>query len=190
MRSLMCAEKGMSAGVEVRPISRADLSLVAEIDRTEDIGALYVQIGAELTLRRGKWSAPAWDPTGDHEHSVLGQVDTLEQYVDAGGIAVGAFAGRSLIGIGVVVPHVREEIAQLAFLHVSAPWRATGVGSRLLEALVKIARGAGDSEMVVSATPTENTVAFYIRHGFISDAEPLPELFQREPDDVHMRREL
>lgn len=186
----MSAGKGTSAAVEVRPISRAELSLVAQIDRTERIGALYVQNGTALSLRRGAWSAPAWDPTGDHEHSVASQVKAVEGYVDAGSIAVGAFAGGSLIGLGVVVPHVGHEIAQLAFLHVSEAWRAKGVGSDLVESLVQIARGTGDSEMVVSSTPTKNTVAFYSRRGFMPDAEPLPELFQREPEDVHMRRGL
>ena len=186
----MSGRKGKSAAVDVRPISRSELSLVAGIDRTEYISTLYVQNGREIVLRDAERSAPPWDPTGDHEHSVASQVTALERYVDAGGIAMGAFAGGSLIGIGVIVPHVRGEIAQLAFLHVSASSRAAGIGSGLLETLVQIARAAGDSEMVVSATPTENTVVFYSRRGFVPDAEPLPELFQREPEDVHMRRRL
>ena len=93
-------------------------------------------------------------------------------------------------GIGVVVPHLRPRIAQLAFLHVSAPLRATGIGSRLSEQLEQIARAAGDSDMVVSATPSENTVRFYLGRGFQPMAEPLAELFELEPEDVHMRKVL
>ena len=94
------------------------------------------------------------------------------------------------VGIGVVVPHRRPGIAQLAFLHVSAPLRATGIGSRLSEQLEQIARTAGDSEMVVSATPSENTVHFYRRRGFEPMADPLVELSELEPEDVHMRKKL
>ncbi len=114
----------------------------------------------------------------------------LEHYVDAGGIALGAFASDQLVGIGVVVPHLRPGIAQLAYLMVSASVRATGIGSRLSEQLDEIARTAGDSDMVVTATPTENTVRFYLGRGFEPMAEPLAELFALEPEDVHMRKVL
>jgi predicted N-acetyltransferase YhbS len=60
----------------------------------------------------------------------------------------------------VVVPHIRPAIAQLAFLHVSQDFRAAGVGSRLSADLELVARRAGDTEIVVSATPSENTVRF------------------------------
>ena len=171
-------------------MDRTDLSLVVEIDRAERIDVLYEQHGTQLVARHGNWSAPAWDPDGDGEHSVGAQVHALEHYVDIGGVAVGAFASGRLVGIGVVVPHLRPRIAQLAFLHVSAPLRATGIGSRLSEQLQQIARTAGDSDMVVSATPSENTVRFYLGRGFQPMAEPFAELFELEPDDVHMRKVL
>jgi predicted N-acetyltransferase YhbS len=98
--------------------------------------------------------------------------------------------GGRLVAIGVVVPHLRPAIAQLAFLHVSEALRARGIGSRLSEELEQIAHGAGDSAMVVSATPSENTVRFYMSRGYELMAQPLPELLEREPEDVHMRKVL
>ena len=45
--------------------------------------------------------------------------------------------------------------------------------------------------MVVSATPSLNTVRFYLHRGFEPWAEPLPELYEIfEPDDVHMQKRL
>jgi hypothetical protein len=44
--------------------------------------------------------------------------------------------------------------------------------------------------MVVSATPSLNTVRFYERRGFAPMAEPLPELYELEPEDVHMLKAL
>jgi GNAT superfamily N-acetyltransferase len=180
----------VETAVEIRGLGRAELSRVAEIDRRERIEVQYVQHGTELLARHGSWSSLAWDPDGDGEHSVAAQIHMLERYVDAGGMALGAFAGERLVGIGVVVPHLRPGIAQLAYLMVSAPSRATGVGSRLCEQLDEIARTAGDSTMVVTATPTENTVRFYRGRGFEPMAEPLPELFELEPEDVHMSKVL
>ena len=184
----MCQPEAVEPAVEFRRLGRTELSRVAEIDRTERIDVLYDQHGTQLVARRGNWSASAWEPDGHGEHSVDAQVHTLLRYVDTGGIALGAFAGGRLVGIGVVVPHLRPGIAQLAFLHVTAPMRATGIGSRLLEQLEQIARPAGDSEMVVSATPSEKTVRFYLGRGFQPMAEPLAELFELEPEDVHMRK--
>ncbi|HTN79413.1 MAG TPA: GNAT family N-acetyltransferase [Acidimicrobiales bacterium] len=180
----------MGPAVDVRGLDRTELSRVAEIDRSERIEVQYEQHGTELVARHGTWNAKPWDPDGHGEHSVKAQVHMLERYVDAGGIALGAFAGEGLVGIGVVVPHLRPGIAQLAYLMVTAPCRATGVGSRLCERLDEIAHAAGDSEMVVTATPSENTVRFYRGRGFEPMAEPFVELFELEPEDVHMHKRL
>jgi GNAT superfamily N-acetyltransferase len=166
--------------VEIRRLAPTELSRVVEIDRTERIDLIYEQRGTELVERRGNWSAPAWDRDGRGEHSVEAQRHALERYADAGGIALGAFSGGRLVGIGVIVPH----------LHVSEAFRAAGIGSRLCDDLELMVRGAGDSEMVVSATPSENTVRFYLGRGYELMAEPLPELFELEPEDVHMKKRL
>jgi len=180
----------VETSVEVRRLARSELSRVAEIDRTEHIDVLYEQRGTELVARRGNWSASPWHPDGHGEHSVEAQRHALEHYADAGGIALGAFSGGRLVGIAVVVPHLRPAIAQLAYLHVSAAFRGAGVGRRLCDELEAIARGAGDTEMVVSATPSENTVRFYMGCGFRPMAHPLPELLALEPEDVHMMKTL
>jgi GNAT superfamily N-acetyltransferase len=180
----------VGSDLEFRELGRHELTRIAEIDRTEHIGLLYEQRHTELVPRPGDWSAPAWDPTGHGDHSIQSQVHALEHYVDAGGIALGAFDDGRLIGIGVVVPQLRPHLAQLAFLHVSAASRASGVGTRLCERLEEIARHSGDTDMVVSATPSENTVEFYLHRGFQPMAVPLPELFELEPEDVHMRKDL
>jgi GNAT superfamily N-acetyltransferase len=176
--------------IEFKRLARVELSSVAEIDRTERIDLIYEQRGTELQERRGNWNSLAWDSHGHGEHSVEAQRHALERYVDAGGITLGAFSNGRLVGIGVIVPHLRPEIAQLAFLHVSEAFRATGIGRRLSDELDLIARDAGDTEIVVSATPSENTVRFYISRGYELMAQALPELYELEPEDVHMRKAL
>lgn len=159
----MCEGGEVGTPIEFKRLARVELSSVAEIDRTERIDILYEQRGTELEERRGNWSSLAWDPHGHGEHSVAVQRHALEHYVDAGGIALGAFSKGRLVGIGVLVPHLRPGIAQLAFLHVSAAFRAMGIGRRLSDELDLIAR---DAEIVVSATPSENTVRFYMSRGY------------------------
>jgi GNAT superfamily N-acetyltransferase len=70
---------------------------------------------------------------------------------------------------------------------VSNGHRAQGIGRHLSEELERLAREA-DTTMVVSATPSLNTVRFYLHRGFEPMAEPLPELYELEPEDVHLHR--
>ena len=95
-----------------------------------------------------------------------------------------------MVGIGIVRPHIRPGIAQFAYLHVSSEHRAHGIGRHLCKELERLAWELGDTTMVVSATPSLNTVRFYRRRGFEPMAEPLPELYELEPDDVHMQKRL
>lgn len=180
----------MGAPVEIRNLARDELSRVGEIDRTERIEVLFQQHGTELVSRRRTLNAPAWDPDGHGEHSVEAQHQGLVHYVDAGGIARGAFADGRLVGIGVVVPHIRPDIAQLAYLHVSQERRSTGIGTRLAADLEVIAQHAGDNEIVVTATPSENTVRFYLGRGYRPMNQPVPELLELEPEDIHMSKAI
>lgn len=95
-----------------------------------------------------------------------------------------------LLGIGVLVPNIRPGIARLAFLHVSQGFRSAGIGGRLCKSLEQIASSTGHNEIVVTATPSENTVRFYLRRGYQLMARPLPELFELEPEDIHMVKVL
>src|SRR5436305_2774525 len=157
----------------IRRLDYDELGRIAEIDRTEQIGLIFVQRGAELEGRPGDWSAPAWDQEGDGEHSVVRHTRDLEHYVDGGGVALGAFEGQRLVGTGAVVPHLRPGIALLAWLHITAGRRDSGIGRELADALEAIARDAGDDRMVVSAAPSEHTVRFYRHRGYEVMAEPL-----------------
>jgi GNAT superfamily N-acetyltransferase len=180
----------VETSIEIRDLARYELARVGEIDRTERIDVLYEQHGTELIAKQGSWSAAPWDLDGDGEHSVGAKYHALVKYADAGGIARGAFSGERLVGIGMVVPHIRLAIAQLAFLHVSHDFRAAGVGSRLSADLDLVARRAGDTEIVVSATPSGNTVRFYLGRGYRPLAQALPELFELAPDDIHMGKAI
>lgn len=176
--------------IEIRELARDELARVGEIDRTERISMLFEQQGTELVERPGTWDSPPWDPDGHGEHSVAAQRSALEHYADAGGIGRGAFSNGLLVGIGVVVPHLRPGIAQLAFLHVSRRFRSAGLGGRLAADLETIASDAGDTEIVVTATPSENTVRFYLGRGYLPMASPLPELFELEPEDIHLSKPI
>ena len=70
---------------------------------------------------------------------------------------------------------------QLAYLYVSRTYRGRGVGMRLFEAAASFAREAGAQALYVSATPTENTVDFYLNRGCVLAPEPDPALRPPSP---------
>jgi GNAT superfamily N-acetyltransferase len=176
-------------GIGYRRLALAELGRVAEIDRTERIRAGYLQHGDRLEEIAVDWDASPWR-TGNGEHSVAAQQAFCERHVRTGAVALGAFSGGRLVGIGVVTPHVGPGIAQLAYLQVGDGYRSRGIGARLMDELEGIARTAGDTEIVVSATPSKNTVRFYRGRGYEPTATPLPELLELEPEDVHMQKQL
>jgi GNAT superfamily N-acetyltransferase len=173
-----------------RRLALSDLDRLGEVDRTERIEGRYVQDGTRLVLQVGDWSSPPWQSEGEGEHSVAHQRAECERHLAEGGIALGAFVGERLAGIGLVRPHIRPGVAQLAYLHVSDGRRRLGVGGRLARDLERIAGEAGNQAMVVSATPSTNTVDFYMHLGYEPIAEPLPELYALEPEDIHMLKSL
>jgi GNAT superfamily N-acetyltransferase len=180
----------VSSEITYRRLAAVELARIGQIDRTERIDTVYVQHGSRLEERVGDFSARAWLGEGEGEHSVAHQRAECERHLAAGGIALGAFADGRLVAIGIVTPHIRPGVAQFAFLHVSKVFRDRGIGGCLSEELDRIAREHGDTTMVVSATPSLNTVRFYRRRGFEPMAEPLPELYELEPEDVHMWKRL
>ena len=176
------------SSIAYRSLAVSDLSRLGEIDRTERIDRIYVQHGTRLEPVAGDRSAPPWDLEDDGEHSVAALRAMLEQVVARGATALGAFSDDRLVGFGVVLPHVRPGLAQLVALYVSNAYRGRGVGGRLTAELEEIALDGGDTAMVVSATPSANTVHFYLGRGFEPTGDPLPELYELEPEDIHMRK--
>jgi predicted N-acetyltransferase YhbS len=75
---------------------------------------------------------------------------------------------------------------QLKFLHVSKAYRKTGLGKQLFELARNTARERGAKMMYISATPSENTINFYLRLGCEVTPHPDPELFALEPEDIHL----
>jgi N-acetylglutamate synthase-like GNAT family acetyltransferase len=56
----------------------------------------------------------------------------------------------------------------------------------LVEEAIAQARRDGAERLYVSATPSESAVGFYLEQGFAPVKEPLPELYELEPEDIHM----
>lgn len=74
----------------------------------------------------------------------------------------------------------------LTGLWVSKQYRKMGIGKALVELVKNKAREMGARKLYVSATPSQNTVKFYMNRGFRLAKEINEKLFELEPEDIHM----
>ena len=75
---------------------------------------------------------------------------------------------------------------QLKFLHISRTYRNRGWGQQLFDWAKSEAHQRGAKSLYISATPSEHTIGFYLRLGCRVTQEPDAELFELEPEDIHL----
>ncbi len=167
----------------VRQLLIEELSLLWTVDRREFIDYIYRLQDGNLVLEPHHFDVPGW-PADSKDRESPRHVEALGR----GGIAWGAFDGESLVGGAVVDTRLvgaREDLVQLEWFHVSRDYRGRGLGQRLFQNAREFASGRGAAGLYVSATPSRHTVHVYQRLGCVL-TEPDPELFEFEPEDIHL----
>jgi GNAT superfamily N-acetyltransferase len=167
--------------MEIRPLGLAELCRVTEIDVTEDGTTVLEQRGRDVSTRLETWSRPPRSAERWAEFE-----SRWRTFLPDAGTALGAFEGGRLVGIATLRRRVRPGIDQLEALFVDRAHRRRGVGSLLIDRIVAVARDGGARTLYVSATPSESAVGCYRSRGFRPTDEPIPELLEPEPEDVHM----
>jgi GNAT superfamily N-acetyltransferase len=171
--------------MDLRSMALGELARVREIDVSEDGSTVYTVVDGQLTLTEETWqrsprSASQWQP----------YIEEWEALLPGRGAALGAFAEGRLVGIAVMRYRLTVGRAQLVALFVDRAHRRQGIATTLTDEVLRRARRAGAQDLYVSATPSESAVGFYTRQGFTL-AQPInPELFEREPEDIHLIRSL
>jgi len=159
------------------------LERFGEIDRSEEITVHYAQVGTTLEATAVHDVVPTFRAEGPY--SVAALVEEWQPVVDAGGVLLGAFEDGELAGIALLGQEVAPQVRQVALLFVSRPYRRRGVARALMAELELVARDAGATALYVSSIRSNSAVGFYLSRGF-ELTEPLPELYAREPEDIHM----
>jgi ribosomal protein S18 acetylase RimI-like enzyme len=175
--------------IQYKEMDKLDVGRIAEIDRSEHVTLAYSIQDGRLVAEKVDWQVPAWFAEGP-EHSVQSMVEFLWPVVANGATMWGAFDGDPLVGVMVYRPRLAEDMAQLVFLHVSNNYRCRGIATRLTAECIRLAREDGAEQLYVSATPSESAVSFYQNQGFRPVDKPHPELYELEPEDIHMIMKL
>ncbi len=170
--------------MEFRTLARDEIERVWTIDRSEHIDNIYRVVEGELRLEPHNFDAPGWPADTAPTMTPL-----LHQTFERGGDFYAAFDGEQFAGLSVldtVWIGPKRDLLQLEFMHVGRDYRGQGLGKTLFERARAAAKERGASGLYISATPTENTIRFYQRRGAVLIAEPDPELFALEPEDIHL----
>jgi GNAT superfamily N-acetyltransferase len=168
----------------LRHLKREEIEAIWTIDRREVHHHIYTLQGGKLTRTPAYFEVPGWAPG-----QVENDTSLLYACFDRGGAFLGMFQENQLVGVAVVdtIPIGSQcDHLQLKYLYVSRDFRGQGVGTRLFEEAEAFARSRGARFLYISATPTENTVDFYLRRGCCLANTPDPELFALEPEDIHL----
>jgi len=174
--------------VKIRELEREEIRDVWSIDRAEVIDQVYRCKNGELVLEVEHHDVKGW-PSGEPEH--YGPI--LLDCFDHGGTVYGTFDEAEMIGAAVLESRFigrAEDQLQLKFLHVGRRRRHAGLGGTLFDKTVSRARELGARRLYVSATPSANTVGFYLRRGCRLADDVDPTLFALEPEDVHLEFDI
>ena len=174
--------------MNIRELERHEIGGIWSIDRAEVVDRVYYRAGNELVLKPEHHDVRSWPP-GEPERDGPILLDCFER----GGTFYGAFEGETLIGATVLesrfIGPERDQL-QLKFLHVSRRHRQSGLGCTFFNKAVARGRALGARRLYISATPSENTVRFYLRRGCRATDEADADLFELEPDDIHMEFDI
>jgi GNAT superfamily N-acetyltransferase len=176
--------------MQIRILEAEEMLRIGEIDRSQHVTQDYVWSPGGLELEDVDWHVPRWSVDGDHAHSVRGCLKAWQPFLGKESVIVGALDEEKLVGLAVYRPRLSADTAQLAILHVSNGYRRQGIGASLVEEVVRLARSNGATNLYVSAAPSRPTVKFYLKQGFRLAEHVNKELYEMEPEDIHMLMNL
>lgn len=168
--------------ITIRRMDSTETHRLAEIDRTEHVTKIYRSNGQSLETMEVDWRVDQWD--------IAEKLKEWLPIADGFMNMWGAFDEGSLVGFAVYRSQLAESAAQLSLLHVSRGHRGRGIGRMLAERVLEKAAAEGRETIYLTSISTAATVEFYMKLGFSPAEELNPELFELEPEDIHMTMRL
>jgi predicted N-acetyltransferase YhbS len=170
--------------MKIRKLSRAEVPYIWQIDRSEVIDTIYHLRDGKLVPKKSHYDLHGW-PSGEPDQ----YTPVLMECFDRGGHFWGAFEGDLLVGTAVLENRFiggAKDTLQIKFLHVGRASRSQGLGKKLFLLAAEKAMELGAKKMYISSIPSVNAVDFYLHLGCVLAKEIDPELFELEPEDIHL----
>ena len=170
----------------LRTLQNSEIDLIWQhISRRELITQMYIQNQQHLELVDCFFDVQNWDL-----YHLENDPPKLKQLYEQGALFIGAFdAAEKLVGVSVVSNQIIADYPHAKLLHyfyVDADQQGKGIGVKLMQAAKESAKQLGAKQLYISATPSQRTVDFYIKHGAQPLSAPDQQLWQLEPEDIHL----
>ncbi|MFO7796188.1 MAG: GNAT family N-acetyltransferase [Promethearchaeati archaeon] len=169
-------------------MEKHEIDDIRKIDRSEIINRIYYFENGKLVLKEEVYDIKGWNPK---QIDLI--INNLYSLYERNGYFYGAFKNSNLIGVVALESKFigkNEDQLQVVFLHVDQKYRDKGLGQKLMEKAKLKAKELGAKKLYISATPSEHTIGFYLSLNCKLASEINPELYQLEPDDIHLELEL
>ena len=171
--------------IETRNMEIHELYRFEEIDASETGWSVFRFEHGNIVEVAEEWHRPRWNGVQTESH-----IRRAAAVLTKGGVLLGAYDGDTLVGFALLRYRLTGDMAQLADLQVSKEYRRKGIARRLVHKLYQLAQDAGAREIYVSSCPSESAVGFYRSLGFEPARKVNEELYDLEPEDIHMTRML
>lgn len=109
----------------------------------------------------------------------------LKDTVENGGIVLGAFEGKVLVGFAAIDGAVRGNVGRyinLSMLFVDDHHKRRGIGKALLNHSISEAKKLGGEKLFISSIPSFETVSFYLSNKAEFSKETIDEFIDTEED--------
>lgn len=167
-----------------KELKKEEVYQLVEIDRSDYSENTYQLLNGQLIIQPSIFNHP-----GISKKNYKPYIDEVHNILDNGGMVCGAFCEEKLVGICSIDSKPvgkYKNMLNLGLLWVSKEARRTGIASKLIDICKEYVLKSGFSSIYISATPSKNTIDFYLRIGSIILKDIDPELYAMEPEDIHL----
>ena len=127
-----------------------------------------------------------WDELKLHEIAKYLKVCVLR-----GGVVAVAMDQDRVVGFANIEPYLYfNEYINMPYIHVSNDYHNQGIGKILFYMLEKSAKQLGAKKLYISTHPAIPAQRFYESVGTVLANKIIPELYEKEPADIHREKEL
>lgn len=174
--------------MDYRILKKDEIQSLKNIDRGEKIENFYYLEDGTLRLKKEFCEVKGWN-----EEELESLIKRLYALYDRGGTIYGAVTNSKIVGMAALdnkfIGKNRDQL-KLDILYIDKGYRKMGIGKKLVEMIKVRAKEKEASKLYISATPTQNTVDFYLGLGSKLAPEINRELFKLEPEDIHLELKL
>ncbi|QMS84579.1 GNAT family N-acetyltransferase [Candidatus Xianfuyuplasma coldseepsis] len=108
-----------------------------------------------------------------------------------GGVVIVVKDGEQVIAFGNLEPHLYDDMyIHLPYIHVSRPYRNKGIGKKLFQELEHAAKKLGGTKLYISTHPSVEAQQFYQAIGCTLAKHIIQSIYEHEPYDIQLEKEL